>query len=71
LKTELDLNPDSNLDPDQKLITDPDPNLQIISNPFGSRSTTLDFIENFPFMRICGMKFNIYRKYPELNLTFA
>ncbi len=71
MKTELDLNADSNLDPDRKLITDPDPNLQIISNPFGSKSATLDFIESFPFMRMCGMKFDIDRKYPELNLTFA
>jgi hypothetical protein len=29
------------LDPDPKLITDPDPNMQIISDPAGSGSTTL------------------------------
>jgi hypothetical protein len=29
------------LDPDPKLITDPDPHMQIISDPAGSGSTTL------------------------------
>jgi hypothetical protein len=45
LEAELNLDPDSNLDPesDPELITDPDPNLQIISDPAGSGSgcTTL------------------------------
>jgi hypothetical protein len=39
LETELNLDPDSN--PDPELITDPDPNLQIISDPAGSGCTTL------------------------------
>jgi hypothetical protein len=42
---ETELNSDPDLNPDPKLITDPDPDpkLQIISGParFGSRSTTL------------------------------
>jgi hypothetical protein len=49
LEAELNLDPDSNPDPnpvpesDPELITDPDPNLQIISDPSGSGSgcTTL------------------------------
>jgi hypothetical protein len=45
LEAELDLDLDSNPDPesDPELITDPDPNLQIISGPAGSGSgcTTL------------------------------
>jgi hypothetical protein len=32
LEAELNLDPDSNHDPDPKLIKDPDPNLQIISD---------------------------------------
>ncbi len=40
MEAELNLDPDSN--PDQELITDPDPNLQIISDPAGSGCTTLD-----------------------------
>jgi hypothetical protein len=39
LETELNLDPDSN--PDPELMTDPDPNLQIISDPAGSGCTTL------------------------------
>ncbi len=38
METELNLEPDSN--PDPELITDPDPNLQIISDPAGSGCTT-------------------------------
>jgi hypothetical protein len=47
LEAELNLDPDSNPDPnpesDPELITDPDPNLQIIPDPAGSgsRCTTL------------------------------
>jgi hypothetical protein len=45
LEAELNLDPDSNPDPnpesDPELITDPDPNLQIISDPAGSGCTTL------------------------------
>ncbi len=45
MEAELNLDPDSNPNPnpesDQELITDPDPNLQIISDPAGSGSTTL------------------------------
>jgi hypothetical protein len=45
LEAELNLDPDSNPDPesDPELITDPDPNLKIISDPAGSGCTTLDF----------------------------
>jgi hypothetical protein len=39
LETELNLDTDSN--PDPELITDPDPNLQIFSDPAGSGCTTL------------------------------
>jgi hypothetical protein len=39
LETELNLDPDSN--PDPELITDPDPYLQIISDLAGSGCTTL------------------------------
>ncbi len=39
LETELNLDPDSN--PDPELIMDPDSNLQIISDPAGSGCTTL------------------------------
>jgi hypothetical protein len=48
LEAELNLDPDPESDPesDPELITDPDPNLQIISDPAGSGSgsgcTTLD-----------------------------
>jgi hypothetical protein len=45
LETELNLDPDPNQDPESvpQLITDPDPNpsLQIISDPAGSGCTTL------------------------------
>jgi hypothetical protein len=41
LEIELNLDPDSNPNPDQELFTDPDPNLQIISDPSGSGCTTL------------------------------
>jgi hypothetical protein len=36
--------PDPNPESDPKLITDPDPNLQIISDPSGSGCTTLPYI---------------------------
>ncbi len=41
LEKELNLVPDSNPESDPKLITDPDPNLHIISDPSGSGCTTL------------------------------
>jgi hypothetical protein len=48
METEINLDPDSNPDPnpqsDPELITDPDPNLQIISDPARSGCTTLVFI---------------------------
>jgi hypothetical protein len=44
LEAELNLDPDSN--PDPALITDPDPNLQIISDPSGSGCTTLAIMAN-------------------------
>ncbi len=51
METELNLDPDSNLDPnlelDQELNADPDPYLQIILGPAGSRSTTLNFSNFF------------------------
>ncbi len=47
MEAELNLDPDSN--PDPELITDPDTNLQIISDPAGSGSgcTTLDMTHDF------------------------
>jgi hypothetical protein len=39
LETELKLDPDSN--PDPELITDPDTNLKIVSDPVGSGCTSL------------------------------
>jgi hypothetical protein len=39
LNLDLDSNPDLELD--QELITDPDPNLQIVSDPVGFECTTL------------------------------
>ncbi len=49
MEAELNLDPDSNPNPesDQELITDPDPNLQIISDPAGSGCTTLDMTHDF------------------------
>jgi hypothetical protein len=41
LETELNLDPDSNPESDPELITDPDPNFQIIPDPAGSGCTTL------------------------------
>ena len=45
MEAEINLDPDSNPDPnpesDPELITDLDPNLQIISDPAGSGCTTL------------------------------
>ncbi len=52
LETELNLDPDSNSESDPELITDPDPNLHIISGPAGSGTgcTTLLGIEPGSFM---------------------
>jgi hypothetical protein len=58
--TELNLDPDYNPDPnpesDPALMTDPDPNLQIISDPAGSGCTTLHrflpFIEHDDFVLV-------------------
>ncbi len=43
MEAELNLDPDSNPNPesDPELISDPDPNLQIILDPDGSGCTTL------------------------------
>ncbi len=41
METELNLDPDSNQDPNPELIMDPDPYLQIISDPAGFGCTTL------------------------------
>ncbi len=50
MEAELNLDPDSN--PDPELITDPDPNLQIISDPAGSSCTTL--LDEIPITGLCG-----------------
>jgi hypothetical protein len=73
LEAELNLDPDSNPDPesdpesDPELITDPDPTLQIISDPAGSGSgcTTLVYEDVgilFLFSRIIvyGITFRKY-----------
>ncbi len=44
METDLNLDPDSNPDPNPELITDQDPNLQIILDPSGSGCTTLILI---------------------------
>ncbi len=69
MEAELNLDPDSNpdpeSDPDPELITDPDPNLQIISDPAGSGSgcTTLVYKFNFiPILMSAVLKM--------LNVTF-
>ncbi len=47
LETELNFDPDPNLESDLGIIPDPDPNLQIISDLAGSRCTTLHYLKKF------------------------
>jgi hypothetical protein len=62
LEAELNLDPDSN--PDPELITDPDPNLQIISDPAGSGCTTLvvKFNQNYFWNHLILRKLKIGSK---------